>query len=108
MDPITIPTSFLKRSARVPVTETAGSLEAYVEDMLRFVEDMEQAVELRGNMEGTLGNDVMSLDRPQRSRLRQPETIIKKKLINYSACPNSRDVRRMSRHGGIVFIYKNK
>ena len=72
MDPITIPASFLKQSARVPVTETAGSLEAYVEDMLRFVEDMERAVKLGGN-------DVMSLDRPRRSRLRQPETNIKKK-----------------------------
>ena len=57
MDPITIPVSSLKRSARhsclkrlkrVPVTETAGSLEVYMEGMLRLMEDMEWAVELGG------------------------------------------------------------
>ena len=67
------------------MTETAGSLKAYAEGMLRFVKDMERAVELAGN-------DVVSLDRPQRSRLRQPETNIKKEAIDYSACPNSRHV----------------
>ena len=40
----------------------------------------------------TLGDDVMSTDWPRKSRRRQPETIMKKKLISYSARPNSRDV----------------
>ena len=56
-----------------------------------LVKDMDLAVKLAGNMGGTLGDDVMSTYWPQRSSQRQPEIIMEKKLISYSACPISRD-----------------
>ena len=73
MDPITIPVSFLKQSARhsclkhlcrVPVTETAGSLEVYMEGMLRFMEGMEWAAEL-GGIDQHEGGRVIHVERQE-------------------------------------------